>query len=63
MATVLLLMARQPDRWPDWLLAIGGAWFVSGVILYFAPFVRRFDCQALADWPDCLGRVEGSRCM
>lgn len=36
MATVLLLMARQPDRWPDWLLAIFCAWLASGTILYFA---------------------------
>jgi small neutral amino acid transporter SnatA (MarC family) len=41
MATVLLLMARQPERWPDWLLAIVGAWLASGVILYSAPSVGR----------------------
>jgi multiple antibiotic resistance protein len=36
MATVLLLMARQPDQWPNWLPAIFGAWFASGVILYLS---------------------------
>ena len=30
MATVLLLMARQPAKWPNWLLAIVCAWLVSG---------------------------------
>lgn len=41
MATVLLLMARQPDKWPNWLLAIFCAWLVSGIILYFAGFLER----------------------
>jgi multiple antibiotic resistance protein len=36
MATVLLLMARQPQKWPHWLLAIFCAWLASGTILYFA---------------------------
>lgn len=39
MATILLLMARQPDRWPNWLLAIFCAWLASGAILYFATFL------------------------
>lgn len=41
MATVLLLMARQPGEWPNWLLAIFCAWLVSGIILYFASFLER----------------------
>ena len=41
MATVLLLMARQPDRWPNWLLAIFCAWLASGTILYFATSLGR----------------------
>lgn len=41
MATVLLLMARQPDHWPNWLLAIFCAWLASGAILYFATFLGR----------------------
>lgn len=40
-ATVLLLMARQPAMWPNWLVAILCAWFVSGVILYFANSLSR----------------------
>jgi multiple antibiotic resistance protein len=33
MATVMLLMAREPARWRDWFLALLLAWFVSSVIL------------------------------
>ena len=36
MATVLLLMAREPARWADWLLAISCAWLSTATILYFA---------------------------
>jgi len=35
-ATVLLLMARDPMRWLDWLAALFCAWLVSGAILLFA---------------------------
>lgn len=41
MATVLLLMAREPGRWPEWLAAVLGAWLVSGVILLSASFFSR----------------------
>lgn len=41
MATVLLLTARQPERWPNWLLAIVCAWLASGAILYFATSLGR----------------------
>jgi multiple antibiotic resistance protein len=40
-ATVLLLMARQPDEWLNWLVAIVAAWLVSGTILYFASSLER----------------------
>ncbi|HBB15982.1 MAG TPA: hypothetical protein DCZ97_02920 [Syntrophus sp. (in: bacteria)] len=36
MATVLLLMARDPARWPEWLAALTGACLLSGVILFFS---------------------------
>jgi MarC family membrane protein len=39
MATILLLMARQPERWGNWLFAVCCAWLVSGAILYFATAV------------------------
>jgi multiple antibiotic resistance protein len=41
MATVLLLMARQPGDWPNWLFAIFCAWLATGIILYFATSLGR----------------------
>ena len=42
MATELLLMNKEPDRWPEWLLAIVLAWLACSVILYFASGLRRY---------------------
>ena len=42
MATVLLLMSREPSRWPEWLAAVLMAWAASAVILYFASYLARF---------------------
>jgi multiple antibiotic resistance protein len=36
MATVLLLMAHDPARWPEWLASLAGACLLSGIILYFS---------------------------
>ena len=36
LATELLLMTREPERWPVWLGAVCLAWLASAVILYFA---------------------------
>jgi multiple antibiotic resistance protein len=36
MATVLLLMTREPDRWPEWLAALAAACLLSGIILLFS---------------------------
>ncbi len=33
LATVILLMAKEPSRWPEWMLALLCAWAVSGVLL------------------------------
>ena len=33
MASVLLIMSREPDRWPEWLAALVLAWLVSGLII------------------------------
>jgi multiple antibiotic resistance protein len=41
LATVSLIMTREPERWLDWLLALLLAWFVSGIILYFSSFLSR----------------------
>lgn len=42
MATSLLLMSREPGRWPEWLLAVFLAWLVSAVIIYFSGYFARF---------------------
>lgn len=36
MATVLLLMAREPERWPAWLAALTAACLLAGIILLFS---------------------------
>jgi MarC family membrane protein len=41
MATVMLIMSREPQRWQEWLLALGIAWLASGVILYFSRSLSR----------------------
>jgi multiple antibiotic resistance protein len=35
-------MNKEPDRWPEWLLAIFLAWFACAVILFFASGLRRY---------------------
>src|SRR5207248_5910380 len=40
LATELLLMSREPERWRDWLIALLLAWFVSSVIIVFASGLR-----------------------
>lgn len=42
LATVLLIRSREPERWPEWLLAIGMAWLMTGIVLYFASGLRRY---------------------
>lgn len=42
LATELLLMSQEPDRWPVWLAAVLIAWLATAVILYFASGLRRF---------------------
>jgi multiple antibiotic resistance protein len=41
LATELLLMSREPERWPVWLAAVALAWLASAVILYFAGNLRK----------------------
>ena len=41
-ATVLLLNSREPDRWPEWLLALSLAWLATSVVLYFAGGMSRY---------------------
>ena len=41
MATILLLMAREPARWPEWLLALLVAWFFTGIIVLTSAKLHR----------------------
>jgi multiple antibiotic resistance protein len=41
LATELLFMSREPDRWAVWLGAVVLAWLASALILYFAANLRR----------------------
>lgn len=40
LATELLLMTREPERWPVWLGAVCLAWSASAIILFFATNLR-----------------------
>jgi multiple antibiotic resistance protein len=40
-ATELLLMAREPHRWPEWLLALLIAWLAAGIILILSAKLNR----------------------
>jgi multiple antibiotic resistance protein len=42
MATVMLIMSREPERWAEWLLALGMAWLASSVILYYSSRLSRW---------------------
>jgi len=41
LAAVLLIMNRQPDRWPEWLAALLLAWLVSGLIISMSTVLAR----------------------
>lgn len=42
MATSLLLMSREPERWLDWFFAVLLAWLASALIIYFSSYFARF---------------------
>ena|SRR5438874_3299072 len=42
LATELLLMSREPERWLEWLLALLIAWLAFSVIIVFASGLGRF---------------------
>ncbi len=42
LATALLLMSREPSRWPEWLLALIIAWSGTSVIIFFASGLKRY---------------------
>jgi MarC family membrane protein len=41
LATVLLLMSREPGRWPEWLVALTLAWAAGAVILLLGSRLSR----------------------
>lgn len=41
LATELLLMSREPERWPVWVTAVFLAWLASAIILYSASDLQR----------------------
>lgn len=34
LATVLLIMNQEPQRWPEWLAAVCAAWAITGLVLF-----------------------------
>lgn len=41
LATELLMMSREPERWLDWTIALLSAWLAAGVILLSSSWLRR----------------------
>jgi len=41
LATELLLMSREPERWPSWLAALLLAWAATAIIIFFASGLGR----------------------
>jgi len=39
--SVMLIVKREPHRWPEWLLATFLAWLVTALLVYFASGLRR----------------------
>ena len=42
LATELLIMSREPDRWPTWLAALGIAWACTSLVLLSASALSRY---------------------
>lgn len=42
MASVMLIMSREPGRWPEWLLALVLAWLATSVSLLAANSLKRY---------------------
>lgn len=42
LASVLLVMSRAPERWPEWLAALVVAWVATGIILFMSSGLRKF---------------------
>ncbi len=58
LAAVLLIMNREPDRWPEWLAALFAAWLVSGCIIFSSGFLSRvFGAKVLIAIERLMGMV------
>ena len=42
LATEILLMSREPGKWPQWLAALLLAWLAASIILFSASKLRRY---------------------
>lgn len=42
MASILFIMSREPERWPEWLLAVVAAWAATALILALSSSLSRF---------------------
>ncbi len=42
LATSLLLVSREPQRWIEWMIAIFAAWLVTALILASSSFLAKF---------------------
>ncbi len=41
LASVLLIMNQEPDRWPEWLSALFLAWFLTGLIILMSSVLAK----------------------
>ena len=58
LATVLLIMNREPERWPEWLFALVLAWLATGAILALSSVLaKRLGHRALIAIERLMGMV------
>jgi multiple antibiotic resistance protein len=41
LASVLLIMNQEPERWPEWLSALVLAWFLTGIIIFMSSVLAK----------------------
>jgi multiple antibiotic resistance protein len=42
LASVMLIMNREPQRWPEWLAAVFIAWFATGLIILMSNLLSKY---------------------
>ncbi|HEV8630782.1 MAG TPA: MarC family protein [Thermoanaerobaculia bacterium] len=58
LATELLLMSREPQRWGSWLLALSAAWLATALVLTLAArFSSRISSRALVAAERLMGMI------